>query len=101
MVYSELSAGLLSYHQALKLARTPFPFPFSQMVLVILIALFICTPFYIDVFTKVVALTPIVCFVVPICYYGLNLISVELEAPFGIGANSIEIEERHEKFVNW
>merc|ERR1711972_1263345 len=31
---------------------------------------------------------------------GLNLVSIELEAPFGIDANDIDMEERHEAFVS-
>jgi predicted membrane chloride channel (bestrophin family) len=98
-VYSEMSNGMLGFHQALKVARVPFPFPFAQMVACALGMWLFCLPFYIDVFSHMVFMTTITCFILPVAYVGLNSISVELEAPFGVAENNVDIEERHEAFV--
>merc|ERR1712228_849687 len=58
-------------------------------------------PVYIDVFTQNIVLTPIIAFVLPMCYCGINQIAVELEEPFGLDKNDVDIEERHEAFILW
>lgn len=98
-IYQQLSAGMLGFHQAHKVAMVPFPFPFAQMVSYILVVFYIAVPFYIDVFTASVILTPIISFLLPLAYCCLNRIGVELEEPFGIDRNDIDLNERHESFT--
>ena len=98
-VYAELLQGMQAFQQSLKIAQVPFPFPFSQMVGVLLCMFYICVPLYIDVFTANVVMTPLISGIIPMCYCGLNLVSVELEEPFGTDANDVDVEERHEAFV--
>lgn len=100
-IFSELTDGMLAYQQAVKIAHVPFPFPFAQAVGLLLWMLYVCIPFYVDCFTQNVVLTPIISFVLPMCYCGLNQISVELEEPFGTDWNDANIQERHEAFVHW
>eukprot|EP00747_Dinoflagellata_sp_TGD_P071913 gnl/TRDRNA2_/TRDRNA2_157249_c0_seq1.p1 gnl/TRDRNA2_/TRDRNA2_157249_c0~~gnl/TRDRNA2_/TRDRNA2_157249_c0_seq1.p1 ORF type:complete len:515 (+),score=47.51 gnl/TRDRNA2_/TRDRNA2_157249_c0_seq1:97-1545(+) len=97
--YQEISNGFAGFNQAHKISIVPFPFPFAQMVTLLLTALYICLPFYVDVFTKNVLFTPIISFIVPMCYCGLNQIAIELEEPFGLDPNDVEMEMRHERFV--
>lgn len=99
-IYQQLSAGMLGFHQAHKVAMVPFPFPFAQMVSYILLMFYSILPFYIDVFTASLGLTPIISFILPMAYCCLNRIGVELEEPFGTDRNDVDIDERHEAFIH-
>jgi len=97
--FQELSNGMLGFNQAHKVAMVPFPFPFAQMVSLLLVMLCFSLPLYIDIFTKNPVLTPVLSFLVPICYLGLNSVAIELEEPFGTDWNDVDIEVRHEEFL--
>mmetsp|Transcript_71567 Transcript_71567/g.127544 ORF Transcript_71567/g.127544 Transcript_71567/m.127544 type:complete len:406 (+) Transcript_71567:118-1335(+) len=99
-IFQEISSGMLGYHQALKISHVPFPFPFAQMVTLLLSFMYVCLPLYIDVFTKSLVLTPVISTLLSTSFCSLNLISIELEAPFGMDSNDIDIQERHEAFMN-
>lgn len=98
-VFQEVSNGMLGFNQANKVAMVPFPFPFAQMVSLLLVMLYIALPVYIDMFTKNPVVTPIISFLLPVCYCGLNRIAIELEEPFGTDNNDVDIEIRHEEFL--
>mmetsp|Transcript_98755 Transcript_98755/g.171111 ORF Transcript_98755/g.171111 Transcript_98755/m.171111 type:complete len:465 (-) Transcript_98755:166-1560(-) len=98
-VFQELSNGMLGFNQAHKVAMVPFPFPFAQMVSLLLVMLYVTLPFYLDNFTKNVFITPLISFLLPMCYSGLNRIAIELEEPFGMDFNDVDIEIRHEDFL--
>jgi len=98
-VFQELSNGMLGFNQAHKVAMVPFPFPFAQMVSLLLAMLYVTLPFYLDRFTQQAFITPVICFLLPICYSGLNTIAIELEEPFGMDYNDVDIENRHEEFL--
>jgi predicted membrane chloride channel (bestrophin family) len=98
-VFQELSNGMLGFSQAHKVAMVPFPFPFAQMVSILLCFLYVVLPFYVDSFTKNVIATPLVSFFIPLCYNGLNCLAIELEAPFGSDDNDVDIEVMHEEFL--
>mmetsp|Transcript_96348 Transcript_96348/g.185049 ORF Transcript_96348/g.185049 Transcript_96348/m.185049 type:complete len:459 (-) Transcript_96348:62-1438(-) len=98
-VFQELSNGMLGFNQAHKVAMVPFPFPFAQMVSLLLVILYFFLPFYIDVFTQHPVITPAVSFLLPMVYCALNSIAIELEAPFGTDMNDIDIEVRHQEFL--
>jgi len=98
-VFQELSSGILGYYQALKFAIVPFPFPFAQMVSIIMVIVYTGIPLYIDAFTQQVVVTPVLSFLLPFCYCGLERIAIELEEPFGTDDNDVDIEVRHEEFL--
>merc|ERR1719482_2076673 len=77
----------------------PFPFPFAQMVSILLCMLYFLFPFYIELFTQNVIFGPILCLLIPLCYCGLNRVAIELEEPFGTDWNDVDIEVRHEYFL--
>jgi hypothetical protein len=98
-VFQELSNGMLGFNQAHKVAMVPFPFPFAQLVSVLLCMVYVAMPLYIDIFTQNVYLTPLVSLLIPTVYCALNSIAVELEEPFGTDHNDVDIEIRHEDFL--
>lgn len=98
-IFQEISNGMLGFNQAHKVAMVPFPFPFAQMVSLLLVILYVFLPLYLDTFTQTWWVTPIVSFLLPVCYGGLNWIAIELEEPFGTDHNDVDIEVRHEEFL--
>mmetsp|Transcript_36243 Transcript_36243/g.63855 ORF Transcript_36243/g.63855 Transcript_36243/m.63855 type:complete len:560 (-) Transcript_36243:144-1823(-) len=98
-IFQELSNGMLGFNQAHKVALVPFPFPFAQMVSLLLLIFYLCIPFFVDIFTQNIVVTPVLSFVLPVTYCALNSIAVELEQPFGVDDNDIDIEARHEDFL--
>jgi len=97
--YQELSNGMLGFNQALKMADIPFPFPFSQLLELLLVTFTMIIPFYTAVFTQGMIATPVLAFFITIGFWSLSEISRELEDPFGDGPNQLPIIDMHERFV--
>jgi hypothetical protein len=97
--FQEISNGKMGFRQAHKVAMVPFPFPFAQMVSLLLMIVYFVMPLYIECFTMNRIFTPFLCFTIPVCYCGLNRVAVELEEPFGTDWNDVDIEVRHEEFL--
>lgn len=98
-VFQEVSNGKLGFNQAHKVAMVPFPFPFAQMVSLLLCLLYLLFPFYIELFTLNKYFSPVLCLFIPVCYCGLNCVAVELEEPFGNDWNDVDLETRQEEFI--
>jgi predicted membrane chloride channel (bestrophin family) len=98
-IHAEFLLGMNAFKQAVKVAVVPFPFPFSQMAALLLVMLYFTLPLYVDTFTSNILITPLVSFLVPLVYCGLNNVSIELETPYGTDYNAVDIEERHNAFV--
>jgi len=98
--YQELSDGLLAYNQAMKIALVPFPFPFAQIVTLLLIVFVLTCPLLIMNFTDSPIFTPVLTFLAVLGYWGLNEIACELENPFGNDSNDLPLLEIHHDFVD-
>mmetsp|Transcript_59008 Transcript_59008/g.108166 ORF Transcript_59008/g.108166 Transcript_59008/m.108166 type:complete len:611 (-) Transcript_59008:39-1871(-) len=99
-VFQEISRGMLGFHQAHKVAMVPFPFPFAQMVTMLLTLLYMAFPFFIDNFTQHVIITPIISFIIPVCFCSLNMLAIDLEVPFGTSMNCIDIMNFNQAFLD-
>mmetsp|Transcript_94699 Transcript_94699/g.253276 ORF Transcript_94699/g.253276 Transcript_94699/m.253276 type:complete len:478 (-) Transcript_94699:429-1862(-) len=98
--YQELSNGMLGFNQALKLADIPFPFPYAQLLAVVLVVFFCTVPVYVCVFTDSLILTPIACYMLTVGILSLNLTAQELENPFGDDVNDLPLIDGHERFLD-
>jgi predicted membrane chloride channel (bestrophin family) len=102
-VYQELSKGSLGYWQASKLIAIPFPFPFAQMVtlqlclLVFLFPVMVSSVIHDELDFKWLA--PLFSWLGVASYFGLNIVAVEIEMPFGDDANDLPLVALHEMFV--
>lgn len=91
-VYQTLSRGFVNLLNAKKIADTRFPFPFSQLISLLLFANIFLTPILVtSIFTQ-----PALCVifsVIPIFGMScLNFIGVELENPFGQDDNDLPLD---------
>merc|ERR1712232_6259 len=92
-VYQEISNGMLGFNNALKVADVPFPFPYSQIVLMLLLVWTCLVPPYIMSFTRSFIVGPVLAFLVSSFMFCMNRIAVELENPFGQTANKVCVPE--------
>jgi len=98
-VYQEISNGMLGYNQAAKVTLVPFPFPFTQMVSLLLVSFVVISPIVIAQWTGGPFLSAAFSFFVTLGYWGLNEICGELENPFGDDANDLPLVEIHQEFI--
>eukprot|EP00746_Dinoflagellata_sp_MGD_P146177 gnl/MRDRNA2_/MRDRNA2_78688_c0_seq1.p1 gnl/MRDRNA2_/MRDRNA2_78688_c0~~gnl/MRDRNA2_/MRDRNA2_78688_c0_seq1.p1 ORF type:complete len:472 (+),score=35.28 gnl/MRDRNA2_/MRDRNA2_78688_c0_seq1:156-1418(+) len=97
--YQELSNGMLGFNQAMKVAVVPFPFPFAQMLSLLLMGFVLTCPVAVLQFTQSLIFTPLLNFFAVLGYWGLNEIACELENPFGDDPNDLPVMEIHHDFL--
>jgi predicted membrane chloride channel (bestrophin family) len=92
-VYNQLGNGIVKLSNARKIAKFPMPFPFAQMVTVMLmthwlLAAWVCA-------TSIVsrAWAVILVFAVIMSYWSIHFIALELEDPFGSDSNDLPLQE--------
>mmetsp|Transcript_3459 Transcript_3459/g.8617 ORF Transcript_3459/g.8617 Transcript_3459/m.8617 type:complete len:534 (+) Transcript_3459:105-1706(+) len=91
-VYQTLSRGFVNLLNAKKIADTRFPFPYAQLISMMLILNVFMTPCLIVCLTTNPVWAPIFSFVPIFGFASLNFIGVELENPFGDDANDLPLE---------
>jgi len=90
---------MLGYNQAAKVTMVPFPFPFTQMVSLLVVVFVIVSPIVIAQWTGGVYLCSFMSFFVNLGFWGLNEICGELENPFGDDPNDLPLVEIHHEFI--
>jgi len=91
-VFQEMSRGIVNLQNARKIADFPFPFPYAQTSIVMLIIhWFMCPVLATTLLNR--NLAAITCFVVVFFMWCLNFIALQLEAPFGIEDNDLPMDQ--------
>merc|ERR1712118_507726 len=99
-IFQELSNGTLGYSQAVKVSLIPFPFPYAQMLAVLLIGFMFLFPMmvcYLNPKDKI--FSPLLSFVGVLGLWSLNELAVELEMPFGDDENDLPLVELHDLYI--
>jgi len=108
--YQVLSDGHLGYMQARKVGDTPFPFPYVQLVTLLLHVFNVICPLVISAFVGTrdspeglesldgIGLIVVITFFVTLGYTALNQVSRELEDPYGHGPNHLPLVQFQEEF---
>lgn len=81
-VHQVLSDGMLGYNQADKIATTPFPMPYAQMLTACLVVFNVTLPIMVAGNINALWLAVLVNFISTVAYQGLNEVARELEDPF-------------------
>lgn len=89
--YQVLSDGMLGCVQAIKVAYTPFPFPWVQLTTVLMISFIMIVPLVVGGFVIDVYVRNSLVFVIVLGYSALNEIARELENPFGHDPNNLPL----------
>jgi len=92
-VFQELAAGMVCYHQALKIAKMPLPFPYVQSMELLLVLHWIITPPLMCMWVTSPMWTGILTFAQVFFLWCLNTIATELENPFGDDVNDLPAED--------
>lgn len=91
-VYQTLSRGFVNLLNAKKIADTRFPFPYAQLIAILLIINIFLTPMMVTCLVSSKVLAAIFSFVPIFGMYSLNFIGVELENPFGNDDNDLPLD---------
>lgn len=96
-VFQEMSNGMLAFNNTLKIATTPFPFPYAQMTTVLLLVHLILTPLLMIEWTSGAGWAFTWSFTVVLCSWCINFIAVEMEQPFGGDINDLPTHEMQDE----
>ena len=97
-LYQVLSDGHNGFMQAKKVAFTPFPLPYAQLVLLFLFVLMISGPVVIVAYVNSTFLAGCLSFLATTASFALNEVGRELEHPFGHEPNDLPLSELHYDF---
>jgi len=92
-VFQELSRGLVAAKDVQKIAEFPFPFPYTQLLLAMLVAETVLTPVMAANTIEHPAWAGVVSFCAVLALWSINYIAGELEQPFGDGVNDLPITD--------
>eukprot|EP00927_Polykrikos_kofoidii_P079577 TRINITY_DN7635_c0_g2_i2.p1 TRINITY_DN7635_c0_g2~~TRINITY_DN7635_c0_g2_i2.p1 ORF type:complete len:758 (+),score=115.81 TRINITY_DN7635_c0_g2_i2:167-2440(+) len=91
--YQTLSRGMVNLHNVRKLADVPFPFPLSQIIIVLLLVQTCVTPLLVAALLQSMPGVFIITFLPMFGMWSITLISGELEQPFGQDPNDLPLAE--------
>eukprot|EP00928_Gymnodinium_smaydae_P087563 TRINITY_DN71816_c0_g1_i1.p1 TRINITY_DN71816_c0_g1~~TRINITY_DN71816_c0_g1_i1.p1 ORF type:complete len:550 (+),score=104.97 TRINITY_DN71816_c0_g1_i1:117-1766(+) len=91
-VYQTLSRGFVNLLNAKKIADTRFPFPYAQLITLLLFLHTLLTPLFISSIVPSRVWAPILTFVPIFSFFAVNFIGVELENPFGSDDNDLPLD---------
>lgn len=96
-VYQTISRGFVNLLNAKKITDTRFPFPYAQLIAILLTIHLVLTPIVItgSVHSKVMA--AVLTFIPIFSMYSLNFVGSELENPFGTDANDLPLDHFQEE----
>jgi hypothetical protein len=96
--YQVLSDGTAAAVQARKVSYVVFPFPLRQLLLLLLWVFIVIAPMCIAAFIGEEVLVGLLSFFVCLGYTALNETAAELEHPFGLGANHLNLTAYQKQF---
>jgi predicted membrane chloride channel (bestrophin family) len=99
-MYQELSNGMLGLTMAVKIADVPFPFPYAQLLLFMLLSYIVFIPMYVVVFTESMVVGPLLSALIFHTIWCMNETAKELENPFGTDINDISLVDFHSRFLD-
>mmetsp|Transcript_525 Transcript_525/g.1408 ORF Transcript_525/g.1408 Transcript_525/m.1408 type:complete len:608 (+) Transcript_525:132-1955(+) len=81
-LYQVISDGCLGFGQAAKIADTPFPFPYQNLLQLFLWVYVFTVPFVMNAWLKEPVLRAVLTFLSVWCYFALNQVGNNLEDPY-------------------
>jgi len=95
-VYNQLGNGIVNLNNARKIADFPIPFPLAQMITLMLMAHWVVTCAVCATSVRTPVEGSMLAFIIVFSFQSINYIAVELEMPFGDGANDLPIKDMQE-----
>eukprot|EP00747_Dinoflagellata_sp_TGD_P024467 gnl/TRDRNA2_/TRDRNA2_130570_c0_seq3.p1 gnl/TRDRNA2_/TRDRNA2_130570_c0~~gnl/TRDRNA2_/TRDRNA2_130570_c0_seq3.p1 ORF type:complete len:604 (+),score=75.48 gnl/TRDRNA2_/TRDRNA2_130570_c0_seq3:70-1881(+) len=91
-VFQELSRGIVNLQNARKIADFPFPFPYAQTSVVMLLIHWCLCPIFSSMLLEP-ATSACTCFAVVFFLWCINYIALQLEMPFGDDVNDLPMDQ--------
>lgn len=88
-VFQELSNGILDVSNAKRINRFPFPFPYAQMITLLLLSHLFLTVAGVGIDNEDLSVCFVKTFFQILSLWSINYIAVEIEMPFGSDANDL------------
>lgn len=96
--YQLLSEGLTAFEQCRKLTDTPFPFPWAQFVMVLLVLHSFLAPILIVAYIRTTWLAVVLSVVSVVTYWALNEVARDMEDPFLYEPNELPLAKQQYDF---
>lgn len=91
--FQQLADGMVRFHDAMKIAWIPFPFPYAQATVALLLMHWLVTPVVMVAWTSSPMTAGVFTFMPVFTLWGMNCIATEIEGPFSGQANDIDLVE--------
>lgn len=88
--FQEIGCGMVAYHDALRIAKVPFPFPYAQTCDLLLLLHWMLVPIVTTQWVSEPLWAAIFVLIQVFILWSLNLIAVEIENPFGKDTNDLD-----------
>eukprot|EP00403_Amphidinium_massartii_P026063 CAMPEP_0178405146 /NCGR_PEP_ID=MMETSP0689_2-20121128/18250_1 /TAXON_ID=160604 /ORGANISM="Amphidinium massartii, Strain CS-259" /LENGTH=494 /DNA_ID=CAMNT_0020026155 /DNA_START=57 /DNA_END=1541 /DNA_ORIENTATION=+ len=92
-LFHHFSVGAVILSEASTIAFVPFPFPYAQLLKILLILFSLVTPVAVALSLSRVLWVFVCTFVSVLVMWGINGIAIEIEMPFGEDANDLQLQE--------
>jgi len=92
-VFQETEKAMIEYKQILEVMSIPFPFPYAQTGVFLLVLMGLVTPWAMCTWTNHPASCCLATFIAVLCLTSLELIASQLKNPFGEDTNDLPVEE--------
>lgn len=99
-IFQQLGNGMVDFSNAEKITDIPFPFPYAQMVIMLLLLATFVTPWVCGLIIESTVWATSLTFFGIFGFWCLNYIASEIEMPFGDDANDLPISELQVTFNN-
>lgn len=90
-VFQEMNAGIRQFHRALKIAESPFPFPYTAACEMTLSIHWFITPFVAGTWTDYIWAAAFLSFIQSFILWSLHAIATELQNPFEQDMNDLDM----------
>lgn len=97
-IFARLSDGFAAFMQCKKILDTPFPFPYAQVVLVVVILFAAILPLQLCVIVNSEFLACAITFGTVWTFCAINQVARELEEPFMDDRNDVNLPDLHVDF---
>jgi len=98
-MFVEIRNGFGNFCNCARIAHTPIPFAYSELLFAILVIFSILLPVYVATFTRSFILSPIMTFLIFYSVVCINEMAKILENPFGQDVDDIFLVDFHRRFL--
>mmetsp|Transcript_90870 Transcript_90870/g.261848 ORF Transcript_90870/g.261848 Transcript_90870/m.261848 type:complete len:611 (+) Transcript_90870:73-1905(+) len=98
-VFQELSRGVVNVNNVRKISEFLFPFPYAQLISIMLLVHFVLTPILTSVLLDTWWWAMLASFISVFALWSLNYVAAEIECPFGDDDNDLPMQAL-QKYMN-